>query len=333
MFQHTYTRETDVWSVGVVLYVLVAGYPADELQMAFNILQKSKGRDIKSLPNLPGNMPDTYYEMLEQLLTYHHNSRPSADEMLKNEFVQFHKLHVSSPRKTRSKISRTASVHFQGSVERHGIVLGYESFERAITTILATMLNNIKLCQLVAVLESKDKNHSQNKFKVISISKLRTVLEDMHHRECVDMIGNLPNARTYDSFAYHVAFLKQFSRGHPVNGLSTKGRQPTRMSISGGTVMTTELHVSKKDSFSNFPRSKQTVATSVVVGGSGDQIRVDLDALKAFQLSAITNGPVETKKESRNGFAGLERLIEEGLEEEDDTFPTFETLEEGEHVC
>lgn len=164
----------------------------------------------------------------------------------------------------------------------------------------------------------------------------------LHYPHCsVDMIGNLPNASTYDSFAYHVAFLKQFSRGHPVNGLSTKGRQPTRMSISGGTVMTTELHVSKKDSFKEpmhsqsviVPRSKQMVATSVVVGGSGDQIRVDLDALKAFQLSAITNGPVETQKESRNGFAGLERLIEEGLEEEDDTFPTFETLEEGEHVC
>ena len=134
-----------------------------------------------------------------------------------------------------------------------------------------------------------------------------------------------------------LGFFKQFSRGHAVNGQSTKGRQPTRMSNSGGTMMTTELHVSIKDSLKRpihsqsviVPRSRQMVATSVVVGGSGDQIRVDLDALKAFQLSAMTNGPVETKKESTNGFAGLERLIEE----EDDTLPTFETLEEGEHVC
>lgn len=42
VFQRTYTQRADIWSAGVTLYVLVAGYPADVLQKAFNQLQKAR---------------------------------------------------------------------------------------------------------------------------------------------------------------------------------------------------------------------------------------------------------------------------------------------------
>ena len=58
VFQKCYTFKTDVFSAGVVLYVLVGGYPADQLQAAFNLLHKSK-RDLKTLPGMPDGMPDT----------------------------------------------------------------------------------------------------------------------------------------------------------------------------------------------------------------------------------------------------------------------------------
>ena len=61
MFQKTYTILTDVWSVGVTLYVLVAGYPADVLQKAFNLLQSSD-KDLRKLPGLPDDMPDSNFE-------------------------------------------------------------------------------------------------------------------------------------------------------------------------------------------------------------------------------------------------------------------------------
>ena len=89
VFQRRYTTKADVFSVGVVLYVLVAGYPAECLQAAFNLLHKAK-RDLKSLPGMPEHLPDTYYDMLDKMLTYRWKGRASAAEMLEDEFVVFH---------------------------------------------------------------------------------------------------------------------------------------------------------------------------------------------------------------------------------------------------
>jgi hypothetical protein len=57
--------------------VLVAGYPAADLQKDFNLLQKSK-RDLHKLPHLLDNMPESYYELLDSLLFYQHKNQPRA---------------------------------------------------------------------------------------------------------------------------------------------------------------------------------------------------------------------------------------------------------------
>jgi serine/threonine protein kinase len=145
VFQHTYTYKTDVWSAGATLYVLVAGYPADDLQRAFNLLQKSK-RDLRKLPNLPDDIPDSYYELLDSLLLYQHKKRPSAGDALEQEFVQFHVDHMD-PAKT-GKMRRTASVSLRGSVLRHTVSLGFKKYERSLTTLLATVLSKTELAQM-----------------------------------------------------------------------------------------------------------------------------------------------------------------------------------------
>ena len=42
----------------MTIYVLAAGYPADVLQKAFNLLQSAK-RNLRELPNMPDDMPDS----------------------------------------------------------------------------------------------------------------------------------------------------------------------------------------------------------------------------------------------------------------------------------
>jgi calcium/calmodulin-dependent protein kinase I len=192
LFQRTYNLKTDVWSAGVALYVLVAGYPADELQKAFNVLQTGKNRNLRKLPNLPEDLPDSYYEMLEAALTYRHKRRPRAGKVLECDFVQFHKQlaaqdsagavplsldEVASAAASASEPAvsfagsvkggsapspsvggggrGTTSMRLKGSVRKHSIFLDFKNFERSLTAVLATMLSKRELDELVKILTER----------------------------------------------------------------------------------------------------------------------------------------------------------------------------------
>lgn len=264
MFQRTYTSKTDVWSAGATLYVLVAGYPADALQQTFNILQSTKKDRSRDLPNMPDNMPDSYYDMLEGALTYKHKGRSSAGQLMGGEFAQFHIQHskqengngtisfqdiaaeaaggASLPPSSENTPQRTKSVLFEGSVYRHNAYLGYQNFERSVTTLLATMLSKEHAKKLLTALEEEGKRESvkngnifgnapevftcktppaktnKEKLQVVTIERLLDILkemktEDLDVEDIQDVlyrIRALKDFNMYESFAYHISFLREF---------------------------------------------------------------------------------------------------------------------------
>ncbi|KAL7534491.1 hypothetical protein ACHAXR_007223 [Thalassiosira sp. AJA248-18] len=211
MFQKKYTTKTDIFSVGVVLYVLVAGYPAGCLQEAFNLLHKAK-RDLKTLPGMPEDMPDTYYEMLDKMLTYRWKGRKSAAEMLDDEFVVFHKaLGDKSPK--RRSMMRTQSIVLAGTGEKAAAAFGFTKFHRALTTILAAIMVREDIVALVSKAEAHvaADDTLDSKLGVIKIKDLKSILEDMGNKECVVAIEKQKNADKYDNYSYEYTVLKHFT--------------------------------------------------------------------------------------------------------------------------
>jgi hypothetical protein len=131
--------------------------------------------------------------MLDSLLTYQHKKRPSAGDVLQQEFVPFHVNHSIAPAK-RGKLRRTASVSLRGSVSRQTLSLEFKKYERSLTTLLATILSKTELAQLWITLKEQrgksgatsvaeaammaaqeadddDDNHNGDTFNAVSASK------------------------------------------------------------------------------------------------------------------------------------------------------------------
>jgi hypothetical protein len=173
----------------VLLYVLVAGYPSDDLQQGFNKLMDGKRKTTKIHPNMPQDVPDSYYELLDELLTYRYKQRKTLGEVLKLDFVVFHKdlqeeeqdgfaEALAKPSLRKSRMMRTPSIAVLGSVRRHSAFLDFKKFEQSLTTCLAMMLDTNELLKLMSILQERFGGDTENpQLQVVLVSQLKEILK------------------------------------------------------------------------------------------------------------------------------------------------------------
>ena len=171
VFQRSYSNGTDVWSAAVTLYVLVAGYPSDKLQKAFDMLHKNNmplgGRQdmLKTLPHMPPNLPDSFFDVLDMCLVYNHKHRKSAKDICLAEFLQLHRKVSSPPQEITQSLGQVAAdstlnnVFIEQCTQTFAAYLQYGIFERSVIGLLATTLDQEKLMSLIQALDMLLQDH------------------------------------------------------------------------------------------------------------------------------------------------------------------------------
>jgi len=224
MYQRKYRDNTDMWSVGVTIYVLVSGYPVERLQEAFDLMQSPEKRDVKQLPDMPQDLPESFYVMLNDLLTHKQDVRKSAKEMMLCDFMQHH--NQINTTQSEGDFSNDPSQNGSGlamSSARHSRYIQYQKFERMVTTLLASILTKEEYENLRHILqgelksitpESENQTDVQNKGKlqVVTIKRLLQILKSIGQERVVFMIEELREFSTYTSFPYNITLLAAFNQ-------------------------------------------------------------------------------------------------------------------------
>ena len=139
------------------------------MQKTFNVLQSNKSNRIKTLPNIPDELPDSFYALLEDMLVYRHISRKSSKELLQScDFIQYHKkIDVNTTKNANNNLGKS----LKNVVRRHTIYLDYVKFERGVTTILVTMMNEDEINHLLKKLEKtlKDNDNTSSSSSVVVV--------------------------------------------------------------------------------------------------------------------------------------------------------------------
>jgi hypothetical protein len=184
---------------------------------------------------------------------YDDNIIDRRDDDGESEFMAL----LSSPSSS-MKPKRTMSVLLEGSVNRHNVYLGYQKFERSVTTVLATMLARDTCQQLLLLLQERHvattngRHNSSTELdtttsshdttnKKLQVVPIKTLIEllgttsiasssnDKEVQEVTSMIQSLNNFDLYENYVYHISLLRQFvslhSKGIPITNENNKHGQ------------------------------------------------------------------------------------------------------------
>ena len=125
-----YSTKNDIWSLGVIMYIMLCGYPPFNEKSISKIIKKIKIGVFEFNKNDFGNISSEGKMMIRKMLSYDANKRPCAEKLLKNIWFEKckKKNFIFFDLKSKNNILKKMSNFKKSSILQNGITLYYVNF-------------------------------------------------------------------------------------------------------------------------------------------------------------------------------------------------------------
>ena len=92
-----YGKPVDMWSIGVITFILIGGYPPFDDDNQRKLFKKIKKADFDFDPEYWGNVSDEAKDLIKNLIRVNPNHRLTAEQALKHDWVCLYLSYVLVP--------------------------------------------------------------------------------------------------------------------------------------------------------------------------------------------------------------------------------------------
>ena len=173
VFKNNYNEHADVWSCGIILYIMLCGHPPFCGKSEDDIKHKIIHSPLQFLPKDFNKVSNKAIEYVKQLLTYDARKRPSAEEALENEWL--------------NEMIRPEG---EEKVLQSGVLDNLAKFTSAVTLQKATLsfiANQMNMNEEIKKLKDSFDKIDVNKDGVVSQDELIQCLESVYSHEIAVM--------------------------------------------------------------------------------------------------------------------------------------------------
>lgn len=117
VLSQSYTEKCDVWSCGIILYILVCGYPPFVGKNDYDIMNKIKKGIIKMNGPAWKNASDLVKDLVKHMLVYNPKTRYSAQQALNHPWIKKHCEQVFDRKYTMELLNNMRSFRLQHKLQ------------------------------------------------------------------------------------------------------------------------------------------------------------------------------------------------------------------------